>query len=104
MALLLEYMPLKGDESEALVVRSSLIRLVAASDPRILGSDGKNLPRILYVILSVIGTKWVDESSTRKAVKMLKDMNERLPNELLASASRDLPEEQKGKLQAALNL
>lgn len=101
--LILDYLPAKCDENEARVMHCSLIRFVQASDVRIVGENYRNVPKILSVLLSVLGTGLIDEEYTRHAMGVIKGMQTQYPAEVLQGASALLTDEQRQKLQAVVN-
>lgn len=100
--LIVEYLPAKNDESEARIMHAALIRLVQASDPRILGENGSNLGRILTIILNVLGSNLIDDESTRAAVNYIKGIQGQYPSEVLQQAAGMLSPESAQKLQQVL--
>lgn len=100
--LILEYLPAKADESEARVMHGGLVRFVQNSDPRIMGDNGSNLPKILSILLSVLGTNLLEENHVSMAVDAIKGMQTKYPPEILQSAMAHLSNDQKQKLQAAV--
>lgn len=102
-SLILEYLPAKSDESEARVMHASLIRMVQASDPRILGDNLANLPKILSILMNVLGTNLIDEEYARLTVSLVKGMQSQYPTEALQNAAAALPEGEQQKLKAAVN-
>lgn len=101
--LILDYLPAKADESEARVMHATIVRFVRAADPRIMGDNGSNMPKILSILLSVLGTPLIDEEYTRTAVEVIKGLQNKYPTELLQGAMAVLSNEQKQKLQAAIS-
>ena len=102
-ALILEYLPAKENEVEARSLHDALVRLTEANDPRILGDNYVSLPKILSIILEVLGTSLIGDDSARRAVDLIKGMQTKFPAELLQGAIQILTDQQKQKLQAAVN-
>lgn len=101
-ALIVNYLPARADESEAQVMHSTLIRLVQAGDSRFIGDNFSNLPQVLSVILSILGTSLIDDEATRMAVGLIKGMRSKYP-EVLHRATGLLSEEHRQKLVAVVN-
>ena len=102
-SMILEYLPAKCDEGEARVMHGTLIRFVESSDPRVFGDNYVNMPKILSVLLNVLGTTLIDEEYARRAVEVIKGMQSKYPGEVLQRATSILSEEQRQKLHAAVN-
>lgn len=100
--LIVEYLPAKNDESEARIMHSTLIRMVQASDPRILGENLSNLGRIVTILLSVLGTGLIDDESAHAAVNIIKGLQVQYPAEALQRVAAVLTDELKQKLQQVL--
>ena len=100
--LILEYLPAEADTDEAKLMHATLVRFVQAGDARILGENVANLPRILFVLLSVLGTELLEESATRPAVDVIKGLESKYPVEVLQRAIALLPDELKQKMQMVL--
>eukprot|EP00173_Palmaria_palmata_P001287 Plantae.Rhodophyta-Palmaria_palmata.ctg1700.p2 GENE.Plantae.Rhodophyta-Palmaria_palmata.ctg1700~~Plantae.Rhodophyta-Palmaria_palmata.ctg1700.p2 ORF type:complete len:108 (+),score=23.01 Plantae.Rhodophyta-Palmaria_palmata.ctg1700:28-351(+) len=101
--LCVSYMPVKGDEAEARVVHGALVRFMERSDPRIVGENARNLPKVLSVIADIIGTPHLTEEYTARAVQVIKQIQTTYPADLLAAATASLSDEQKQKLASASN-
>ncbi|KAI0566660.1 Importin beta [Gracilaria domingensis] len=101
-ALVVDYLPAKADESEARVMHSALIRFVQTGDSRFLGENFVNLPRILAVILSILGTNTIDEEGTRMAIDVINGIRSKYP-QMLHAATANLSEEQRQKLMTVVN-
>lgn len=101
--LVLEYLPAKCDESEARVMHSALLRLVQKGDARVMGENLSNLGRVLAIVMDVLGTAFVDDDFARLAIGVIKGMQTQYPAEVLQGAAAVLSEEQRQKLQAAVN-
>ncbi|CAN8065208.1 unnamed protein product [Agarophyton chilense] len=101
-ALVVDYLPAKDDESEARLMHTALMRLVQSGDSRILGENYVNLPRILSVIVSLLGTNGVDEEGTRMGVEVVKGIQHKYP-EMVHAATANLSEEQRQKLVSVMN-
>lgn len=100
--LIVNYLPAKDDETEALLMHAALIRAVQQNDARILGQNNSNLGRIIFVLTSILGTNLIEEASQRLACDLLKKMNGSIPPEVLQNATNNLSAEQKQRLQQAI--
>lgn len=100
--LILDYLPAKADETEAQLMHATLVRFVQAADPRIMGENGSNLPRILFVLLSVLGTPLMEKETTRPTIDAIKGLQSKYPAEVLQGATALLSDELKQKLQAVI--
>lgn len=100
--LCVSYMPVTADEAEARVVHAALIRCMERQDPRILGENAANLPKVLSVIADIMGTFYVTEEYTGRAVQVIKTIQSTYPAETLAAATASLNEEQRQKLSTAV--
>lgn len=100
--LVLDYLPAKADDTEAVVIHAAIVRLVQNSDPRIMGENGSNLPKILSIFTSIIGTPLIDEQYARMAADVIRGMQSKYPAALLQGAMAHLSEEQRQKLQAVV--
>lgn len=101
-ALVLDYMPIKKDETEARSAHAALVRMAKSSDPRFIGENYMNVPKLLSIILSILGTSLVDEQTTRHAVDLIKGMQAKYPAEVLQNATAILSDQQRQKLQQAV--
>lgn len=100
-SLVVHYLPVSADEAEARVVHAALIRGVERSDPRFLGENGCNLPKILSVFGDVLGSTRLSEEYMQRAAIVIKGIQTQYPPEVLQQATAQLSEEQKAKLAAA---
>lgn len=102
--LVLQNLPLEEDETEAKVVHGQLLRLVLASDPRILGANNANLPKIVEVMVRVLakGEKLVSAEDAQGMVELLKKMQGMLPAEMFNGFVASLKPKQQATLQAVL--
>lgn len=102
--LYLNSLPLKEDESEARIVHAQLLRLVQASDPRILGEGNSNLPQIVKVMVQVLsrGDALVEKETAASMATLLKQMQAALPSEVFQGFVSQLKPKQLSTLQTIL--
>eukprot|EP00897_Mesotaenium_endlicherianum_P006572 jgi/Mesen1/5943/ME000301S05074 len=102
LAAYLGYLPLRGDTVEAKIVHAQLCSYVERSDPRILGPNNQNLPKVVAVFAEVL----MDEANlATEQIKihirsLLQRMQQSLPPDALAATWANLTPQQ----QAALHL
>eukprot|EP00741_Cyanophora_paradoxa_P006672 tig00001030_g6453.t1 len=96
------YMPLTSDHEEARLVYRQLCTLIEANHPGVLGAGNANVPRILYVFGTALGTDSADEELTARFKAIGTAMRQGLPADVLAAAAANLSPEQRDKLQALL--
>ncbi|KAL4539354.1 hypothetical protein Ndes2437B_g02265 [Nannochloris sp. 'desiccata'] len=82
-ALYVQNLPIEEDEIEAKVVHAQLLRLLRASDPRILGENNAHLPKLVEVIVRVLakGKALIEDEDAAGMVMLLKQMQGALPAE-----------------------
>lgn len=100
---ILDYLPAKGDESEAKVMHQALIVRVQANDARYIGESFSNLPRILAIVIQALRSGLVSDEGTRLAVAFIKNMQSQFPGDALQRAAAVLSEDQKQYLTTVLN-
>jgi len=73
--LWLSWLPVTNDKIEAKVTYNLLCDFIESNNPYIFGNNFANLPKIIAVIASALGTEFVDEAITRRFVNIVKQMN-----------------------------
>lgn len=93
--------PDDGDEEEAAVVHATLMRLLRAEHPHLLGEGMANLPRIVAVLGDVAGTDVATDETTADIRLWWKELHARLPPAALQQVSSGLTEKQLTRLNKA---
>ena len=103
-AFWLSHLPLKADKNEAKVVHDQLCRLLEKGDPRVLGKDNANLPRICCVLATILseGTSVVSNESRNKLIAILQKIVHTIPQEAIQQHAAQLVPKAQQVLQAAL--
>jgi hypothetical protein len=80
----IQNLPLTEDVEEARVVHPQLIRFVSSNDPRILGQSNSNLPKIMEILVKVLGhgEKLLGVEDIPAAVALVKQLNTVIPGAL----------------------
>jgi hypothetical protein len=97
-------LPLRHDSTEARASAARLVRLVEASDARVLGVGNANLPAVVAALAGAVGAgpAGADEATAARATALLRQMAGALPAGVMeAAAARLLPAE-RDALQRAL--
>ena len=103
-ALWVQSLPIEEDEVEAKVVHAQLLRLLRASDPRILGDSHSHLPKLVEVLVRVVarGPVLVEDEDRAGMVTLLKQMQGALPAETFNGYVAALKPKQRTTLMALL--
>ncbi|KAI7835878.1 hypothetical protein COHA_010225 [Chlorella ohadii] len=104
-SLFVAQLPLKADGVEARVVHKQLLGFIQRSDPRILGDNNANLPKIVEVFVKVLakGDKLVDADVSKQMAALLKQMQAALPAEVFQGFVASLKPKQQQRLQEVLS-
>jgi hypothetical protein len=100
--LFIQNLPLTEDEEEAKVVHPQLVRFVSSNDPRILGQSNCNIPKILEILVKIIGhgTKLVDQDDLPALIALAKQLNGIAPGVLDSCISSLKPKQQEFVMKA----
>mmetsp|Transcript_18477 Transcript_18477/g.71333 ORF Transcript_18477/g.71333 Transcript_18477/m.71333 type:complete len:1096 (+) Transcript_18477:130-3417(+) len=98
----LSYLPVNNDPSECRVIYAQLCHFIVAYPELCFGENYKNLPKLLGIFASVLGTELVDAEVTASMGAILKRMAETFPPELMQGAAACLNEAERMKLQACM--
>ena len=103
MGFWLSQLPLKADKNEAKVVHDQLCRFLEKGDPRLLGKDNANLPRVVFILAKILseGTTVVSAESRNKLIPILQKIVHSLPQEAIQQQAAQLPPKAQAVLQAA---
>ena len=103
-ALYVQSLPIEDDKVEAKVVHAQLLRLLRASDPRILGENNCHLPKLVEIIVRVLakGKDLVDDEDSAGMVVLLKQMQGALPQATFNGFVAALKPKQQATLAALL--
>ncbi|GAB2222582.1 hypothetical protein Droror1_Dr00016701 [Drosera rotundifolia] len=101
----LSCLPLKGDLIEAKVVHDQLCAMVERSDRELLGPNDQYLPKIIAVFAEVLsaGKDLATEQTAIRMVNLLRQLQQTLPPEALASTWSSLQPQQQLALQSILS-
>lgn len=101
-SLYIEHLPLIEDEEEAKVVHPQLIRFVSTNDARILGQSNCNIPKILEILVKIIGhgDKLVKQEDLPAIVTLAKQLNGIAPGVLDSCVSSLKPKQQEFVMKA----
>jgi hypothetical protein len=90
------------DDEEARVVHPQLVRLVSSNDMRILGQSNANLPKIMEVLVKILGQgeKLISAEDTPAAVALVKQLNGVVPGVFERSMSGMKPKQQEAIMAA----
>lgn len=83
----LSYLPVKGDLMEAKLVHQQLCRMVETSDPRLLGTNLENLPKVVSVFVDVLsaGSDYVTDETAERMKWLLRQLDPRTQKTIWAS-------------------
>jgi len=93
---LLQWLPIKGDYEEGQVIHDLLCDFIESNNPAL--QLEKNLPRILSIFGSILGTNAVTEATTARISKIWKVFCTSVPSTVLSSAVSLLKSEEQEKL------
>ena len=101
-SLFIQHLPLIEDEEEAKVVHPQLVRFVSSNDPRILGQANCNIPKILEILVKIIGhgPKLVKQEDLPAIVALAKQLNGIAPGVLDSCVSSLKPKQQEFVMKA----
>jgi hypothetical protein len=105
-ALYVQNLPIEEDEIEAKVVHGQLLRLLRASDPRILGENNAHLPKLVEIIVRVLakGKTLIEDEEAAGMIILLKQMQGALPAETFNGFVGALKPKQQSTLAALLEI
>ncbi|KAK1281696.1 hypothetical protein QJS10_CPB22g01251 [Acorus calamus] len=101
----LSCLPIKGDLIEAKVVHDQLCTMVERSDMELLGPNNQYLPKIVAVFAEVLcaGKDLATEQTASRIVNLLRQLQQTLPPNVLASTWSSLQPQQQLALQSVLS-
>ncbi|CAM6081611.1 unnamed protein product [Calypogeia fissa] len=101
----LSCLPLKNDMVEAKIVHEQLCVMVERADPQLLGPNNQYLPKIVSVFVEVLvsGTQLGSEQTVARMVGLLRQLQQSLSPEALASTWSYLQPQQQVALQTILS-
>ncbi|KAL1823075.1 hypothetical protein ACET3Z_009853 [Daucus carota] len=101
----LSCLPLRGDLIEAKLVHDQLCSMVERSDMELLGPNNQYLPKIVMVFAEVLcsGGDLASEQTYSRMITLLKQLNQTLPPDALASTWSSLQPQQQLTLQSILS-
>ncbi|KAL6755245.1 armadillo-type protein [Haematococcus lacustris] len=90
-------LPLLGDVVEAAVQHDLLARLLEARDPRLLGANGASLPRVLGVLVTILGhgTRLVSGDVGKRLALQLHSLQPSVPQDALQTSLSALSDKQR---------
>lgn len=98
------YLPVNNDATECRVIYNQLCRFIVLFPELVFGENYRNLPKLLGIFASVLGTELVDEEVTKAMGAILKRMAETFPPELMQQAAALLNEAERMKLQTCMQV
>lgn len=98
-------LPIRGDLIEAKVVHDQLCSMVERSDSELLGPNNQYLPKIVSVFAEVVcaGKDLATEQTVSRMVSLLRQLQQTLPPDTLASTWSSLQPQQQLALQSILS-
>ena len=102
LPLWLSFLPLRQDEVESAGVYHTLLSLIEANNPLILGESMSNLPKLLSIFLVLVNTNMLKNVELRKRVKGFFANIKTMPPALLAEVAKHLVPSLQQKLQKLL--
>eukprot|EP01097_Dermamoeba_algensis_P002621 TRINITY_DN2040_c0_g1_i1.p1 TRINITY_DN2040_c0_g1~~TRINITY_DN2040_c0_g1_i1.p1 ORF type:complete len:492 (-),score=143.55 TRINITY_DN2040_c0_g1_i1:360-1634(-) len=78
-------LPVLEDKVESPVTYGLLCTFVESNNPHIFGPGGQNLPRLVTILVDVLGSDLVDEPTSTRVVNILKQMKTLLPMDQLGA-------------------
>lgn len=103
-ALFVMNLPLEEDETEAKVVHGQLLRMLRASDPRIVGENNVHMPKIVEILIKVLGSgdTLIDTENIPEMANILKQLQGSVPGDIFAACVAALKPKQQATLKAVL--
>jgi len=103
--LFITHLPLEEDEDEAKAAHKRLVKLVQQSDHRILGDNNANLPKIVSILVTVLGKggDLVDDETQKQMVILLRQMQAALPADVFNGFVAQMKPKQIKRLEALLH-
>ena len=68
---LLSFLPMLEDQEEGYFVYSCVVSWIEANDPHVLGENGANVPGLMAMLTSILGTGFVDDDLTNRVVNII---------------------------------
>eukprot|EP00771_Trimastix_marina_P003957 gnl/Trimastix_PCT/676.p1 GENE.gnl/Trimastix_PCT/676~~gnl/Trimastix_PCT/676.p1 ORF type:complete len:1087 (+),score=395.79 gnl/Trimastix_PCT/676:74-3334(+) len=99
MAIWVQMLPVMNDTVEGKQQHAFLCTLIEQGNAVVLGQNNANLPHLVKVLATCLGTESSDEATNARCCQILKQMRTSLPAELLQHAWGALPEDLRAKLQ-----
>lgn len=95
-------LPLLEDEEEARIVHPQLVRLVSANDSRILGQGNSNLPKIMEVLIRVVGSgeKLVQSNDVPEMATLINQLRGAFPDHFESCVGALKPKQQEALMKA----
>jgi hypothetical protein len=95
-------LPLVEDEEEARIVHPQLVRLVSANDSRILGQGNSNLPKIMEVLIRVVGSgeKLVQANDVPEMATLINQLRGAFPDHFESCVGALKPKQQEALMKA----
>lgn len=93
----LQYMPIREDTEEAVVVYNNLCDFVEKAGPQLMGQNYEHLPKLVGLFGQVLGTDFTDEALEKRISTIVKSIS-RLPPEVTQKAWASLSAEAQEKL------
>jgi len=99
----LSFLPIRDDSVEAPNVYNVLLGLIEQNHPGLMGSNGSNLPRLVSIMLALVGTDMLKDKALRKRVGNFFRTIKQSPPQMLQSLAATLPQPLQKKLMEVLN-
>eukprot|EP00466_Bigelowiella_natans_P004783 jgi/Bigna1/74113/fgenesh1_pg.27_\ len=94
----LHWLPLEVDESEAGNVYSIFCSLVESNNKHLLGENMNFLPQVVKILVMVCGTTMIDQNMTGRMMRLVVNINKRIPKNALQALKARLPGPVKEKM------
>eukprot|EP01098_Paradermamoeba_levis_P002006 TRINITY_DN1231_c0_g1_i3.p1 TRINITY_DN1231_c0_g1~~TRINITY_DN1231_c0_g1_i3.p1 ORF type:complete len:150 (-),score=44.85 TRINITY_DN1231_c0_g1_i3:166-615(-) len=79
LPLWLSFLPVSEDKVESKVTYSLLCGFIESSNQHLFGPGGANMPRILGLLVDVLGSDLIDDPITARVVTILKQVKTQIP-------------------------
>eukprot|EP01135_Chromosphaera_perkinsii_P006621 Nk52_evm23s554 gene=Nk52_evmTU23s554 len=97
------WLPIVNDKEESVGVYSFFCSLIESSNPAVLGANNSNIPRILSILATIVGTDLVSPPVNQRVFNLIRSIMGSLPEDLKSQCLATLPSEDQGKITAVLS-
>ena len=99
----ISWLPIVNDKEESIGVYNFLCSLIESSNAAALGNSNSNIPRLLSLLSTVVGTDLVDQTLNERCFNLIRSIMSQLPDDVKNQCMASLPPDDQAKIGAVLN-